>query len=57
MLTPRGRYLAPAIDKDNRTAAVSRFTVSGENQLVLVDLAAGKEQRYFTVRIMPSSKS
>lgn len=49
ILTPRGRYLAPAIDKDNRTAAVSRFTVSGENQLVLVDLATGKEQRYFTV--------
>lgn len=48
-LTPRQRYLAPAIDKDSHTAAVSRFTVSGENQLVLVDLETGKEQRYFTV--------
>lgn len=48
-LTPRQRYLAPSIDKEQRTAAVSRFTESGENQLVLVDLPTGKEQRYFTV--------
>lgn len=48
-LTPRQRYLAPAIDKENRIAAVSRFTPGGENQVVLVDLATGREQRSFTV--------
>jgi hypothetical protein len=49
ILTPRQRYLAPAIDKAGRTAAVSLFSVSGKNQLVLIDLESGKETHKFDV--------
>ncbi|WP_455639064.1 hypothetical protein [Parabacteroides sp.] len=47
ILTPRQRYLAPAIDKEGRMAAVSRFGVDGTNQLVLLDLATGQEKALF----------
>lgn len=46
-LTPGQRYLAPSIDKAGKTAAVSRFTTTGNNELVLVDLETGKEQASF----------
>ena len=48
-LTPRQRYLAPAIDEREKRAAVSRFAIDGKNQLVLVDLETGKEQIGFDV--------
>lgn len=46
-LTPRQRYLSPAIDKAGKTAAVSRPQMTGENQLVLVRLEDGKELASF----------
>lgn len=49
IITPRQRYLAPSIDKEGKVAAVSRFTVEGENELVLVNLADGKELAQFDV--------
>lgn len=48
-LTPRQRYLAPAIDEAGKTAAVSRFTIAGKSELVLVDLENGKERVCFDV--------
>ena len=48
-LTPRQRYLAPAIDEQEKRAAVSRFAIDGKKQLVLVDLKTGKEQIGFDV--------
>lgn len=48
-LTPGQRYLAPSIDKEGKTAAVSRFTITGENELLLVDLETGREQACFAV--------
>ena len=48
-LTPRQRYLAPAIDEQEKRAAVSRFAIDGKKQLVLVDLETGKEQIGFDV--------
>ena len=48
-LTPRQRYLAPAIDEAGKTAAVSRFTMAGKSELVLVDLENGKERVCFDV--------
>lgn len=48
-LTPRQRYLTPAIDEAGKTAAVSRFTITGESELVLVDLQNGKEIMSFDV--------
>lgn len=48
-VTPRQRYLAPSINKTGRIAAVSRSTVAGENQLVLVNLENGKELTSFNV--------
>lgn len=48
-LTPGQRYLAPSINREGKTAAVSRFTVTGENELLLVDLETGKEQACFAV--------
>lgn len=46
-LTPRQRYLSPAIDGKGETAAVSRPQMTGENQLVLVGLEDGKELASF----------
>lgn len=48
-LTPGQRYLAPSIDKEGKTAAVSRFAVTGKNELVLVNLEDGKELASFPV--------
>lgn len=48
-LTPHQRYLAPSIDEQEKRAAVSRFAIDGKNQLVLIDLATGKEQATFDV--------
>lgn len=48
-LTPRQRYLASAIDEQEKRAAVSRFAIDGKNQLVLVGLETGKEQIGFDV--------
>lgn len=49
LITPGQRYLAPSIHKEGKTAAVSRFTIRGESQLVLVDLESGKELAIFNV--------
>lgn len=49
IITPRQRYLSPSIDKSGKIAAVSRSTIKGENQLVLVDLNNGKELTAFHV--------
>lgn len=43
------RYLAPDVDKEGKVAAVSRSTVAGENQLVLLRLEDGKELAQFEV--------
>lgn len=43
ILTPRQRYLTPSVDKSGKVAAVSRNTIAGKNQLVLVNLEDGKE--------------
>lgn len=48
-ITPRQRYLAPDIDREGKTAAVSRPTITGRNQLVLVSLENGKELATFDV--------
>lgn len=48
-VTPRQRYLSPSIDKNGRIAAVSRNTIDGKNQLVLVELVNGKEMISFHV--------
>lgn len=48
-LTPGQRYLAPTLDKEGETAAVSRFAITGKNELVLVDLGTGKERASFPV--------
>ena len=48
-ITPRQRYLAPAIDKSGQTIAVSRPTVEGKNQLVLINAEKGKELSSFDV--------
>lgn len=48
-VTPRQRYLAPSVNKSGRMAAVSRNTVQGENQLVLLSLPDGKEKAIFPV--------
>lgn len=42
-ITPRQRYQSPAIDPNGKMAAVSEFSVSGENHIVLVDTETGKE--------------
>lgn len=42
-LTPKQRSLAPAIDKQGKTAAISRFSVQGVNKVILLDLATNKE--------------
>ncbi|MDR0745241.1 MAG: hypothetical protein LBF17_01950 [Mediterranea sp.] len=41
-VTPRQRYQSPTIDPDGKRAAVSEFSVSGENHIVLVDTQTGK---------------
>ena len=48
-VAPRQRYLTPSIDKNGQIAAVSRSTIAGKNQLVLVNLEDGKELRSFDV--------
>lgn len=42
-VTPRQRYQSPAIEPKGRLAAVSEFSVSGENHIILVDIETGKE--------------
>lgn len=49
ILTPHQRYLAPAIDREGKQAVVSRFSVDGSNQLVLLGLEDGKEQGQYPV--------
>lgn len=46
-LTPRQRYLSPAIDPKGEVAAASRPLMNGENQLVLIGLEEGKELASF----------
>lgn len=48
-ITPRQRYLAPSIHPSKPIAAVSRSTIQGENQLVLLDLTTGKELASYQV--------
>lgn len=48
-VTPRKRYLTPSADRNGQIAAVSQNSVQGENQLVLVNLADGKEMAAFSV--------
>lgn len=49
LLTPRQRYLAPAIDEAGKIAAASRFTIAGKSELVLIDIREGKELTCFDV--------
>lgn len=48
ILTPRQRYLSPAIDKEGETIAVSSPTVTGKNQLVLLDKDGNEQAIYPT---------
>lgn len=48
-VSPRQRYLTPSIDKNGQMAAVSRSTIAGKNQLVLIDLESEKELKSFDV--------
>ncbi|KAA6331496.1 Protein TolB [termite gut metagenome] len=48
-LTPRGRYLSPSVDADGKTIAVSRFSESGMNQILLIDVNTGKETACYDV--------
>lgn len=48
-ITPRQRYLALAIDKSGQIIAVSRPTIEGKNQLVLIHAEKGKELSSFDV--------
>ncbi|KAA6315210.1 Protein TolB, partial [termite gut metagenome] len=48
-LTPRGRYLSPSVDADGKTIAVSRFSESGMNQILLIDANTGKETACYDV--------
>lgn len=48
-LTPRQRYLAPAVDADGKRIAVSRFSPDGKNQVLLIDPDNGKETARFDV--------
>lgn len=48
-ITPRQRYQSPTIEPDGKLAAVSEFSVSGENHIVLIDTETGKEQARHTV--------
>lgn len=41
-VTPGGRYQSPTVDPEGRRAAVSEFSVSGENRIVLVDVQTGE---------------
>lgn len=48
-LTPKQRYLAPAINEKGSMAAVSRFSIKGANELLLLDLQEGEEVAAFPV--------
>lgn len=48
-VTPRKRYLTPSVDKNGQMAAVSRNSVQGKNELVLLQLPDGKEMASFPV--------
>lgn len=48
-VTPRKRYLTPSVDKSGQIAAVSRNSVQGKNELVLLQLPNGKETASFPV--------
>lgn len=48
-LTSKQRNLAPAIDEQGKNAAISRFSVEGNNELLLLDLKDGKELAKFPV--------
>lgn len=42
-LTPRKRYIAPAISPDGKQAAVSQYAWDGENTVVILDTGTGNE--------------
>lgn len=42
-LTPRKRYLTLAVDSEGQQIAVSQFSFSGENQVILLDAKSGQE--------------
>lgn len=42
-VSSKQRYLTPSISSNGKTAAVSRFTIEGETQIVLLDTDSGKE--------------
>jgi len=48
-VTPRKRYQSPTIDPEGKLAAVSEFSKTGENHIVLVDTKDGKEQHRYKV--------
>lgn len=48
-LTPKQRYLAPAINEKGSMAAVSRFSIKGANELLLLDLQKGEEVAAFPI--------
>jgi len=48
-ITRRQRLLAPAIDETGRIAVLSQPSVSGENQVVMIDLESAEEINHYPV--------
>lgn len=47
-LTPRQRLLSPAVNPSGNTLAASRVTITGENQIVLLNATTGEELTFFS---------
>lgn len=47
-LTPRQRYMAPAVGSEGKQIGISRFSPEGNNSLLIVDAVTGKELRHFS---------
>lgn len=48
-ITPRERYLAPAVAPSGKTVAVSEFTETGINQLILLNADTGKKIKSYDI--------
>ncbi|WP_280744842.1 MULTISPECIES: hypothetical protein [unclassified Parabacteroides] len=48
-VTPRQRFISPSIDSKGEKAALSRFTLEGECQVVLIDTDSGEELNIFPI--------
>jgi hypothetical protein len=46
-VSDKQRYLSPSVNSNGQIAAVSRFTLEGEAQIVLLDINSGKERRIY----------